>query len=438
MLPIRLGVFTGDVYWREGDTISTNVAFVHFLEGLAPRVRELTLFGRLDPEPRRASDVVRTKDVRFVPLPHYRRLTQIGAVLAARRGSRRVFASELARLDAVWSFGPHPLALDLVRLARRSRVPVLLGVRQDFPEYARHRLTGLRRVWGVPAAHVLDHAFRRLARGLPTVVVGAALARRYEARGAPQLQINVSLVRAHEIVPLADALAKSWDSALEVLHVGRLEEEKNPLLLPAVLAELRRREPRWRLTVAGDGPLRPALERRADQLGVADSVELRGYVAQGSDLRELYRSSHAFLHVSRTEGLPQVLAEAAAAGLPIVATDVGGVAGAVGDGARGLLVPPDDAGAAADALERLRLDAGLRETLIERGLEHARATTLDHQMDELVEFLAIHVLHLRHRGRAPEDSDLSGRDEHREEGERSAGASEEPGAEREPGGPEGQ
>ena len=121
-------------------------------------------------------------------------------------------------------------------------------------------------------------------------------------------------------------------------------------------------------------------------IGLGSAVDLLGYVPNGPALWELYRSAHAFLHVSLTEGLPQVLYEAYAAGLPVVATDVGGVRAAVGEA--GLLVPPDDADAAAAALERLRDDEELRGRLVDASLERARAETIEAQLDRIAAFLA--------------------------------------------------
>ena len=101
---------------------------------------------------------------------------------------------------------------------------------------------------------------------------------------------------------------------------------------------------------------------------------------------DLYRSAGALLHVSWTEGVPQVLHEAFAAGLPVVATAVGGVPEAT-DGAA-LLVPPGDADAAAAALTRLEREPELRRELVERGLERVRARTLEAESARVAEFLA--------------------------------------------------
>ena len=127
--------------------------------------------------------------------------------------------------------------------------------------------------------------------------------------------------------------------------------------------------------MCGEGPLRAELERRLAELGVSAHADLKGYVPIDDGLLELYRSSHAFLHVSLSEGFPQVLSEAFASRLPVVATAVGGVAGGA-DGAA-LLIEPRDAGAAADALERIATEPELRARLIQAGCERVSQGTLE-------------------------------------------------------------
>jgi glycosyltransferase involved in cell wall biosynthesis len=218
----------------------------------------------------------------------------------------------------------------------------------------------------------------------PVVVVGPELAAHYGGARA-LLEITVSLVDDSDLVPVDAALRRSYDEELRVISVGRLETEKNPLLLADVLAQLAQDGDRWRLVVCGEGTMRASLEERLRELGVADRAELHGYVPFGPHLMSLYRESHALLHVSWTEGLPQVLAEAFAAGLPVVATEVGGVAGAVGEAA--LLVPPGDPGAAASELRTVAADEVVRERLVRAGHDFAAARTATVEVARLAEFL---------------------------------------------------
>jgi glycosyltransferase involved in cell wall biosynthesis len=105
------------------------------------------------------------------------------------------------------------------------------------------------------------------------------------------------------------------------------------------------------------------------------------------DLAGLLAAAHVVVSTSHTEGLPVSLLEASAAGLPVVATDVGGVGELVTDGSNGLLIPPGDAQAAADALKRLAGDETLRVHLAEqarRSFEtsgHSPAGAADHALD---------------------------------------------------------
>jgi glycosyltransferase involved in cell wall biosynthesis len=388
---VRLGVYADLVYRRDDDGLSADRAFVNFVASLPPRVDELVLFGRLDPLPGRHPYALPEERVRFVPLPHYGSVADARAVLRAFRRSVDVFGEEARALDAVWLFGPHPLALAFARRARRLGVRVFLGVRQDLPTQIRSRYGGPKRVPAVAAAELLERAWRRIARTAPTVVVGEDIASRYRRRGAAVHATGFSLIRSSELVGEEEALARPWDDDLRVLSVGRLDPEKNPLLLPEIASLLRAKDPRWRLAIVGDGPLADEVAERVAELNVVDDVELLGYVPNGPRLWEEYRRANAFLHVSFTEGLPQVLFEAQAAGLPVVATDVGGVSAALDGGRTGLLVPPDDSGAAATALERVRDEPELRERLIRVGLENARANTLDAQLDAIAAFFREHL-----------------------------------------------
>jgi glycosyltransferase involved in cell wall biosynthesis len=383
---MRVGVYSDLVYRRDADGLSNNQAFIRFITSLPPRVDEVVLFGRFDPLPGRSAYAVPSDGVRLVALPYYRRATDLRAVLRSVRRSCAVFTSQLSGLDVVLVFGPQPLALAFGAIASRQRVPLVLGVRHDYPRYIRSRLPNRWWLWAVPIARTLEAGFLRLARRAPTIALGEELARRYRG-GAAVISMGFSLVPRAELRAIDEALGTNWDDDRVILTVGRLAAEKNPFLLLDIIRELRARDRRWRLLVVGDGPLRAEMQRRIDASGLTDAVQLAGEVPNGPQLWELYRTSHLFLHVSFTEGLPQVLFEAQAAGIPIVATAVGGVADALGDGTGGLLIPPSDAPAAVAAVIAVAGDEALRRRLIAAGLANAERHSLEAQLDQLAAFL---------------------------------------------------
>ena len=254
----------------------------------------------------------------------------------------------------------------------------MLGVRQDLPRYIRHRRPGrpdLRL-----AAIALDAAWRGLARRVPVAVVGEALAHRYR-RGRRVVPIAVSLVAEADIVAPGVAHSRPWNGRRQLLSVGRLDPEKDPLLLADVLAAL---DERWRLVVCGTGALQADLIARLEALGVADRAELRGYVPYDAGLQDHSRACNALAHVSLTEGVPQVLYEAFSAGLPVVGMAVGGVGAAAGDAA--LLVRPRDADEMARAVARLE-DPRLRRRIVEAGLNRAREHTVERESARVLALL---------------------------------------------------
>ena len=379
---MRLAVYTDYVYRRAGGAVYAERAFALFLAALAEHVDRLVIVGRLDPGSGE-SHYRLPDEIEFVALPHYRSLVHVRESVPAMARSLGRFWRVLRDVDGAWLLGPYALSVLFAGLAAVRRRRVALGVRQDLPRYVASRHPGRR--WVRAAAALLEATYRALARRWPVVVVGPDLARNY-GRAPRLLPITVSLVREDQIASPADAEARSYEGELVALSVGRLEREKNPLLLADVLAALRERDPRWRLVVAGEGPLEAELRDRLRDLGIESAADLRGYVPIDAGLPELYRSSHALLHVSWTEGLPQVLFEAFAAGLPVVATDVGGVAAAVGDAA--LLVPPGDPERPADELSRVAADPELRGRLVSRGLARVREHTLEAESRRVAEFLA--------------------------------------------------
>jgi glycosyltransferase involved in cell wall biosynthesis len=378
-VPIRVAVYTDYAYHRDGDGLSAERAFALFLNELGRRVDELVLLGRVHPEPGGGRYRI-DDDIRFVELPWYGRLTAPLRSAGAMVRSLRRSAPVLDGVDAVWLLGPHPLSLLFAAQALRRRRRVVLGVRQELRAYVRSRHPRRRWIWA--AGDVMERGWRMLARATAVVVVGPQLAAQYRDAGR-LLGIVISLVRASDIA--ATGRPATPDEEVRVLSVGRLETEKNPLLLADVLARLNAGERRWRLVVCGEGPMEEDLRARLQELGVADRCELLGYVPWGDALTRCYRSSDVLLHVSWTEGLPQVLFEAFAAGLPVVATDVGGIAAAVGDAT--VLIPPGDPDAAAAALQAMVADERHREALVERGFAYARAHTIEAETARVASFI---------------------------------------------------
>jgi glycosyltransferase involved in cell wall biosynthesis len=378
---LRLGVYGEFGYRADGDRLYSDQSFALFVVRLAEFVERLVIVGRLSEEPGRSHHPLRG-DFEFVALPYYSSLANLPRALwAALRSVPRLWRS-LDSVDAVWLLGPNPLCLLFAALARLRRRRVVLGVRQDIVALTRSRYG---RGVHLLAAILLERAWRLLARRNTIVAVGPELAEQYE-RGRRVVPISVSLVDEAQIAAPELAAQRDYGGELTVLSVGRLEPQKNPLLLADVLRELRQGDDRWRLVVCGSGSMEEQLAERVRELGLGEFADLRGYVPVDGDLARLYRDSHLFLHVSWTEGFPQVLIESFAAALPVVATAVGGIEGWVGGAA--VLVPPGDAAAAATALRRLADDVELRARVVADASRFVAKHTVAAECQRVVEACA--------------------------------------------------
>ncbi len=133
-----------------------------------------------------------------------------------------------------------------------------------------------------------------------------------------------------------------------LLFVGRIEEQKNPLLLIEAFAAIRRKVADARLVIVGEGGLRPAAQDLARELGVGDAILWSGYRSR-AEMPRLMNGADALMLPSRFEGMPISVLEALACGLPVVATAVGEVPLVVKDMVNGRLVRDHSPGAVAAA-----------------------------------------------------------------------------------------
>jgi glycosyltransferase involved in cell wall biosynthesis len=150
---------------------------------------------------------------------------------------------------------------------------------------------------------------------------------------------------------------------------GRVETQKRFDLLIRAFSCLRRGRPRVRLLIAGEGSLRPELGRQVQALGIADSCRLFGHC---TDIRDFYHAIDLYAQSSDYEGTPNVVLEAMAFEVPVVATNVGGTSELIDDQVHGLIVPPGDPGRLAGAIEEAMNDpenASRRATAARRRIE---------------------------------------------------------------------
>ena len=161
------------------------------------------------------------------------------------------------------------------------------------------------------------------------------------------------------------------------VQAGRLIEKKGLPVTFRAFSTFLKQHPNATLTIAGEGPLLPELQNLARELGIADRVSFTGFISQ-EQLREIYYRSHIFLHPSQTgrdgnqEGIPNSMLEAMATGLPVFASEHGGIPEAIENGVSGVLVPERDDEALARALLNAAQDPGFLSRIGHTGADAVR------------------------------------------------------------------
>ena len=276
------------------------------------------------------------------------------------------------RYDLVHVTAPGPAGLAAAGVARTMGLPLVGSYHTELGRYAALRT-------GDPAAELAITAVMAALYGhcdrvlSPSHVADAALA----ALGVAPARIGrwdrgVDLERFDPELRSRAAGAERID----VLYAGRLAPEKGVHLLAEAYECARDRDGRLHLVLAGGGPAEPELRER-----LGSTATFLGWL-EGDDLPRAYASADLFCFASQTDTFGQVILEAQASGLPVVAVDAGGPAELIDDGRSGVLCAPD-AAAIAEALVGLARSRAMRARLAQGGLAAVRERTWEASMARL-------------------------------------------------------
>ena len=167
------------------------------------------------------------------------------------------------------------------------------------------------------------------------------------------------------------------EEALTIGVMGRLHAQKGIDVFLTAAAKILERQPGFQFLVGGDGPEKPALIRRARELGIGDRVQFLGTVSSA----DFFSRIDVFVLSSRWEGMPNVVLEAMASAKPIAASWVGGVTDLITDESEGLLFPPENPVALAEAVLKLARSPDLRRTCAEAAFQKV---SLDFSLENMV------------------------------------------------------
>jgi glycosyltransferase involved in cell wall biosynthesis len=308
----------------------------------------------------------------------------------------RNLALDVSLFPSRWPADPAS-AIALARAARQPDVDVLQthGYKANVLTFIAARW--IRRPWvaflhGVTSERPRVKLYYRLEslavrHADRVIVMSEAMRRAYADAGVDSTRLRV--VHNAALDGSNDSMARYADGTQQTLGVvARLSSEKGVDVALRALKLIVAEHQSVRLHIAGDGPDRASLVGLATELGIANHIVWHGHV---DNIKSIYQQLTLLMIPSRSEGLPNAALEAMAAGVPVIATDVGGLSELVVDGRTGLLVPPEDPSALAAAVKRVlrmpdelrRFSSAAREDVRTRFSVTARVARLTEMYEEL-------------------------------------------------------
>lgn len=397
---MTLGILYHMPFWQaaDGSLWEAEGSFARYVESLSPYFDHIVLCVPVHAEPQPSGSKLRASNVSLAPLPYFPGPKQFYPKLLTMWPRLRAWVD---RCDLINLRVPSPAAYFAYRFARARGKPVFLLVVGDLQALLPHLgYRGLRRAIYARYVAFEERALRIMTAQAVTFVNGAALRQKHEGAGRRIHETRTSTLTLDDIASRTDALT---GSRLRLLTVSRIDPRKGLRVLPPVVAALGAAGIDVTLDIVGpavgqNGEVeRQAIVDEAKVLGVSDDIRLRGPIAL-DQLMPLYRQFDAFVLPTRPgEGIPRVLLEAMASGLPVITTDVAGIGSLITHERNGLLVDGRSAPAITAAVTRLIEDATLRRRLIDNGYETARAHTVERQAEQMMSTTARELGFTLHR-----------------------------------------
>lgn len=388
---MTLGILYHMPFWRDADgrLWEAEGSFARYVDSLAPYFDEVVLSVPVFDQPQASGSRVRSSNVRIAALPYFPGPRQFYPMLPRLH---RLLRQWVDQCDLIHLRVPSPAAIFAFRAAMQQRKPVFLLVVGDYEALLPHLpYTGIKRQLFSWYVAFEEWALRRMTTRALTFANGAALREKHEAQGATVFETKTTTLNVSDVGSRADTCQSA---RIRLLTVSRIDPRKGLRVLPEAIAELVSGGVDVTLDIVGPtiGAIgddeKAAIAADAARLGVADRVRLAGAIAL-DQLITMYRDYDLFVLPTRPgEGVPRVLMEAMANGLPVITTRVSGIGSLVTHGQNGFVIDEPTPGAVARAVRLLIDQPGVRRDIIQGGYKTARAHTLERQAAQMMRIVA--------------------------------------------------
>jgi glycosyltransferase involved in cell wall biosynthesis len=393
---VTLGIVYHMPFWRDADGTLREVegSFARYVDSLAPYFDEISLCVPLVDHARGTGTPIRARNVTVAALPPFEGPVHFYPLLPAILPRLVKWARTI---DVLHCRVPSPAAIfafAAARLVRRPAFLLVVGDLQAMLPSVPYR--GLKKVlWGGYTAFE-EWGIGVMSRRSLTFANGPALTAKHTDARSAVIETKTTTISERDIAQRVDTCA---GPAIRALVVSRIDPRKGLHVLPATVRALVDSGLDFTVDVVGPAVGQPGerekagIEAESRRLGIERRISFRGSIPL-EQLLPAYAGYDLFvLPTLPGEGIPRVLLEAMASGLPIVTTRVAGIPGLVTSEINGLLVEEPTVRSLADAVNRIVADPRLRRSLIANGYATARRHTLETQAARMMEAVSdrLHV-----------------------------------------------
>jgi glycosyltransferase involved in cell wall biosynthesis len=385
-------IFDDQVYCFDGKAYGSDEAFILFIVALRRYFQSLILCSRLYPETKAATYTIPGQKIKVCALPYYKSLRSLlSQAMIYLPQIWRLIKRNIDDCDMLWLTWPHPVSLLMLIQARRARKFPFLVVRQNLKALVKQRYRGWQKVAAVLTINFLEWQLRLWGKGVVVFTLGSEMFEKFRRSCHQVHPIEISLLSKNEAQKFYRLTFGAHQTSSRLLFVGRLEPEKGLAFLLHALAILKAQNRNVHLDIVGSGMEEENLRKLAQKLDINDRVSFHGYIAFGDTLFSYYRAADFFVLPSLSEGIPQVLLEAMAFGVPIITTQIPSVQGIVRHKENSWLVEPGSAMALAKAIHELADNPMLADTLRQRATEDIYVHTMEFQQEKMLRILAMYL-----------------------------------------------
>jgi len=383
----HFGYFTEGVYYKNGiGEVYTSDIFIIFFQKFHFN-KQITALGRLAKKSFSPKHQLK-RDIDFICLSYYKSIRSLIITLPfyiLRNVKNIILFTQ--RIDLLFISASGPISVLLLWLMKIKRKKVFLFIRQDTKELikAKHHDSCISNL----VANWIESLIMRSVRKNNDVTIfsfGDDIFSRYSKISNFVISVADSRFENSQIISPIE-LVPNKESCKNLLYVGRLAKGKGLEFLIETLCELPIKK--FKLTIIGDGDIKNDLIYLVKEINLSENVVFKGYIPFGEELMKEYSSNDVLILPSFSEGLPQVILEAMARGVIVVATRVGGLTNLIKDGENGFLFEAGDKKGLLKIIREIQTNELPLLTIRKNGINTAKRFSFEKQATKIYKALKV-------------------------------------------------